>query len=80
MEISSELLGTIARGYCSPENEKKVLDPVLCQAIAKEVHDSIFSSEEYKKVQQSLLCLNLELPASIVNDVKSKVNAVFAKL
>lgn len=32
-----ELLGAIARGWCTPKNEKKVMDTELAEAIAKEV-------------------------------------------
>lgn len=33
----SELVGTIARGWCHPKNENKVMDPDLVEAIADEI-------------------------------------------
>lgn len=36
-----ELLGAIARGWCSPENEAKEMDSDLAFAIAKEVRSAI---------------------------------------
>ena len=35
--IEEEVIGALARGYCSPENEKKVLDPDLIEAMTSEV-------------------------------------------
>ena len=32
-----DLIGALARGYCSKENEKKVMDPTLIEAMADEV-------------------------------------------
>ena len=32
-----EILGALARGYCTKENEKKIVDIELCKAQAKEV-------------------------------------------
>lgn len=32
-----ELLGAIARGYCSTVNSGKVVDPDLCESICKEI-------------------------------------------
>lgn len=36
-EQISELRGALARGYCTKENEHKVLDAVLIEAMAQEV-------------------------------------------
>jgi len=33
-----EIQGALARGYCSKENEQKVVDPTLIQAMTKEIH------------------------------------------
>jgi hypothetical protein len=35
--ILSEIRGAVARGYCSPKNENKILDPELCIAITDEI-------------------------------------------
>lgn len=35
--MKEELLGAIARGWCSKENEHKIMDPELALAIADEV-------------------------------------------
>jgi hypothetical protein len=34
-----EIVGALARGYCSNENQHKVLDPVLIQAMAVEIQN-----------------------------------------
>jgi hypothetical protein len=34
-----EIVGALARGYCSKENQHKVLDPVLIQAMAVEIQN-----------------------------------------
>jgi hypothetical protein len=43
-----DLLGAIARGWCSPENEHKVMDPPLAFAIAAEVRRAIEAAHEIK--------------------------------
>ena len=35
--ISIEIRGALARGYCSPENQHKVVDPTLIEAMAREI-------------------------------------------
>lgn len=37
MQLEKEIAGALARGYTYPENEKKVLDSDLINAMAKEV-------------------------------------------
>ena len=34
---TEEILGAVARGWCSPKNEKKEMDADLAEAIAKEI-------------------------------------------
>ena len=41
-----DVLGAVARGYCTTENQDKVLDPVLCVAIANEIK-KLLESEVY---------------------------------
>lgn len=36
-DLRSEILGALARGYCTKENEKKVMDSELCKAQAHEI-------------------------------------------
>jgi len=36
-QLLAEIRGALARGYCTKENEKKVLDPDLCNAQAQEL-------------------------------------------
>lgn len=39
MTISYEdILGAVARGWCTPKNEKKIMDPDLAESIAIEVY------------------------------------------
>jgi hypothetical protein len=33
----AEIMQAVARGWCAPENAHKVMDPVLVEAIAREV-------------------------------------------
>lgn len=40
-----ELLGAIARGWCSNENSGKEMDVTLALAIAREVEDALHASE-----------------------------------
>jgi hypothetical protein len=36
-EVMDEITGAVARGYCHPKNQHKVLDPDLCFAIIEEI-------------------------------------------
>lgn len=38
-----EIRGAVARGWCSKENEHKVIDPTLAEAIAQEVNKLVHS-------------------------------------
>ncbi|MEN6423334.1 MAG: hypothetical protein ABFD76_15450 [Smithella sp.] len=35
--METQIREALARGYCSPENEKKVVDPDLIEAMTKEI-------------------------------------------
>ena len=37
MDMETQVRHAIARGYCHPDNAAKVLDPVLIEAMVKEV-------------------------------------------
>ncbi|MDP2363758.1 MAG: hypothetical protein Q8M94_08315 [Ignavibacteria bacterium] len=37
MDMKTQIRQALARGYCSPENEQKVLDPVLIEAMTREL-------------------------------------------
>ena len=37
MNMETQIRHALARGYCSPENEHKVLDPVLIEAMTWEL-------------------------------------------
>jgi hypothetical protein len=41
MELREEIIGGLARGYCSKSNETKVLDPDLIEAMADEVTTAV---------------------------------------
>jgi len=43
-----EIVGALARGYCSKENEEKALDPDLVNAQAKEISAMLKSRTEPK--------------------------------
>ncbi len=36
-QTKAQILGALARGYCSKKNENKVVDPVLIEAMAVEI-------------------------------------------
>ncbi len=37
MNKKDEIIGAVARGWCSPKNEKKIMDPDLVGAITEEI-------------------------------------------
>lgn len=37
MNMETQIRQALARGYCSPENEQKVLDPDLIEAMTREL-------------------------------------------
>ena len=39
------LIECMARAYCTPENEQKVLDPTLIQAMIREIKDACNNGE-----------------------------------
>ncbi len=58
-EVREEILSAIARGWCSPKNEQKVMDPVLAEAIADEILleiDKIVLPEKelFKRIWQAI--------------------------
>ena len=40
MNMETQIREALARGYCSPENEHKILDPVLIEAMTRELLQS----------------------------------------
>jgi len=40
MDMETRVLQALARGYCSPENSGKTVDPELIKAMAKEIIES----------------------------------------
>lgn len=40
MDMETQIKEALARGYCSPENEHKILDPVLIEAMTRELLQS----------------------------------------
>jgi hypothetical protein len=43
--ILSDLLGALARGYCSEKNSSKTVDPDLIEAMAEEVQKRYYGRE-----------------------------------
>lgn len=43
--LRSQVMGAIARGYCSDKNAHKTLDPDLCFAIGEEVLELLKSTQ-----------------------------------
>jgi len=44
--METQVLQALARGYCSPENSGKTVDPDLIKAMAKEIIESFSPSRE----------------------------------
>ena len=40
MDMETQVLQALARGYCHPENSGKIVDPDLIKAMAKEIIES----------------------------------------
>ena len=57
--LDSELLGAIARGWCSPENSHKEMDATLATAIAREV--SALSSRQGEAAEHRMMMDDLRL-------------------
>ncbi len=49
-KTNEEIVGALARGYCSKENEKKVLDSELIEAMAIEV-EKLLSQKDKERVE-----------------------------
>ena len=48
MNMETQIREALARGYCSPENEHKILDPVLIEAMTRELLQSFTPAETDK--------------------------------
>jgi hypothetical protein len=55
-----EVLQAVARGWCAPKNEHKVMDPDLAEAIAVEVYTSASNHEPYTPAAEIALSANEE--------------------
>ena len=49
--METQVLQALARGYCSPENSGKIVDPDLIQAMAKEIIEA-FSPARTETLRQ----------------------------
>lgn len=50
-----EIRAAVARGYCTKENEKKILDPELCFAIANEIKQLVDNDfDKYKLTRKPI--------------------------
>ena len=45
MNMETQIREALARGYCSPENEHKILDPILIEAMTRELLQSFTPSK-----------------------------------
>lgn len=55
-----DILGAVARGWCSSENEKKTMDPVLAEAISKEI-GTLLHKEQPTMIKRVMLPITLML-------------------
>ncbi len=73
MNDAKELLGAIARGWCHPKNEGKVMDPDLAIAIAAEVN-ALLSSEangEAVGLLRRIRKANIIFPSMCANNMEA---------
>ena len=49
-----DILGAVARGWCDPKNQHKVMDSALAIAIAKEVQKLYTSQQPVQKPHESI--------------------------
>lgn len=49
MDMKTQIMQALARGYCSPQNEQKVLDPDLIEAMTKELLASFTPTRTWSK-------------------------------
>ncbi len=64
---SDTLLGAIARGWCSPENAHKVIDPDLAVAISEEVQ-SFVTAERKKMLAKPWEYFDVDMSAITIDD------------
>jgi len=63
--VETQIREALARGYGSPENEKKVIDPVLIEAMVKEVIAAF--EEEVREANSNInYLLEVTLPQDVV--------------
>ena len=85
-----DLLGALARGYCTPENANKEVDVVLCEAMADEViavsaaeSDALGRAVELLQSAAPLLervAVQARADAPAFEDVATSVRALLAEL
>ena len=49
MDMETQVLQALARGYCSPKNSGKIVDPDLIAAMAKEIIESFSPARTEEK-------------------------------
>ena len=49
MDMETQIREALARGYCSPGNEHKTLDPALIEAMTQELIESFTPTRTEKK-------------------------------
>ena len=89
MKRSPEILGAIARGYCSKKNSSKVLDPDLCNAMCDEVEKEIRKGvavkdvtkmKECKDMLRALNSLYIVVDSCIAEDIGNKFTKFISKI
>ncbi len=90
MDMETQVLQALARGYCHPENSGKVVDPDLIKAMAKEIIES-FSPRPDQELKEDEMIAELEkiepMKIAFIGDafgqqdkVANKLNEVIEKV
>jgi hypothetical protein len=90
MDMETQVLQALARGYCSPKNSGKIVDPDLIAAMAKEIIESFSPSRESISSNAKLFSLEKIEPLNPRNvsseywnathENRAKLNEVIEKL
>lgn len=77
MDYKTQIRQALARGYCTPENEKKILDPVLIEAMTVEVLKSVGfipAEEGVESDSNTVLCAEHDNTEGFKNELESLIN------
>lgn len=79
LEQRADIVGALARAYCSKENEQKVLDPELIEAMVPEIETLIEQTrkEEQNKIVKMVKELGCRQFAVHDDETGKKIQSIF---